>query len=201
MKQLLASIIFILSFSTGFCQSFMHGVGLTVIASTKGRGGSGDLGFGEGFTYSPRINIIENDKFSVSAGIPLSIGLSISTSTTYDIYGSYDNTSIGLIVNAPLICNLNMGRGSTKTNRQKFGYFVGAGFGYHHGDFVSDIYDPVTQTYTDSYSVNAFGPAANAGVRLGVGKKHKNIEIKLSYMKALNETKPNFFGLAGLFNF
>ena len=39
------------------------------------------------------------------------------------------------MINAPLIVNLNMGHGSTKDNTKKFGYFVGAGFGYHHGDF------------------------------------------------------------------
>ena len=94
-----------------------------------------------------------------------------------------------------------MGRGSTKENRKRYGYFLGAGYGYHHGDFLTDTYDPVTSSYINSYSSNTFGPAANAGVRIGVGKKHKNIEIRLSYLKGLNESKPNVFGLAGAFNF
>lgn len=205
MKTIILSAALVLCFSTVFCQSFMHGVGITVIGSTTARGGNSDIGFGEGFTYSPRFNFLETESLSVSVGIPLSVGISATTSSYYDYYGNYysnGSSSVGLILNAPLILNLNMGRGSTKENRQKFGYFVGAGFGYHHGDYLTDgIYDPGTGNYTDSYSSNTYGPAANAGVRLGVGKQHKNIEIRFSYMKAINENKPNIFGLAGLFNF
>ena len=200
MKKIILSMALFFSVSISFCQSFMHGVGITVIG-TNGLRGNSKIGYGEGFTYSPRFNFLEKEKFSVSVGIPLSVGLSASTSTVTDQYGD-NSSSIGVIVNIPVIVSLNMGRGSTKANRQKFGYFVGVGFGYHHGDYISDgIYDPNTGTYTDSYSSNTLGPAMNAGVRLGVGRKHKNIEIRLSYMKGLNESKPDIFGIAGLFNF
>jgi len=202
MKKIILFLVLFLIINISFSQTFMHGVGITVIGSTTGQGSNSDIGYGEGFTYFPRVNFLETESLSVSAGIPLSFGVSATTSTTYDQYGyAYDNSSVGFIFNAPLIINLNMGRGSTKENRQKFGYFFGAGFGYHHGDFLSDIYDAVTDTYISSYSSNTYGPAANAGVRLGVGRAHKNIEIRLSYMKGLNESKPNIFGLAGAFNF
>jgi hypothetical protein len=202
MKKFFFSLVLFFTASTVFCQSFMHGVGITVIGSTTGRSGSNDIGFGEGFTYFPRFNFLETNALSVSVGIPLVVGLSANTSTSYDQYGyGYDNSSIGFVLNAPMIVNLNMGRGSTKENRQKFGYFVGAGFGYHHGDFLTDSYDATTGTYVNSYSSNTYGPAGNAGVRFGVGRKHKNIEIRLSYMKGLKENKPNIFGLAGAFNF
>jgi hypothetical protein len=178
--------------SSTFSQSFMHGAGITVLVNSSA---GGNVSYAEGLTYSPRFNFIETEKLSVSAGIPLSFGISssISTSTSYD-----QTTSIGFVLNAPLIINLNMGRGSTKDNTEsKFGYFVGGGFGYHHGDFLVADYnsDLVTQ------SVNTFGPAANAGVRIGVGRKHKNVEVRFSYMKGLNENKPNIFGIAGMFNF
>ncbi len=199
MKKVTLSLVILLFASTSFCQSFMHGAGLTVIATSKSRTGS-DLSYGEGFTYSPRFNFLEKEAFSVSVGIPLSFGLSTSTGSSFDTYGN-TTTSVGLVLNIPVIVSLNMGRGSTKDNRKKFGYFVGAGFGYHHGDFLTDYYDPNTNTYTDSYSSNTFGPAANAGVRIGVGRKHKNIEIKLSYMKGINDVKPDIFALACLFNF
>jgi hypothetical protein len=200
MKKIILSLAVFLSMSTAFSQSFMHGAGITVLGTSKSRTGS-DLSYGEGFTYSPRFNFFETQALSVSVGIPLSFGLSATTASTVDAYGDY-TSSVGLVVNVPLIINLNMGRGSTKENRQKFGYFVGAGFGYHHGDYLTDgIYDPNTGTYTDTYSSNTFGPAANAGVRIGVGRKHKNIEIKLSYMKGINEVKPDIFSIACLFNF
>ena len=94
-----------------------------------------------------------------------------------------------------------MGRGSTKENRDKFGYFVGAGFGYHHGDFISTYIDAYGYDETISESINVFGPAANAGLRFGVGRKHQNIEVRFSYMKGLNDKKPNIFGVGCAFNF
>lgn len=202
MKKILFSSTLVLFLNFSFSQTFMHGVGITVIGTTTGQGGNSDFGIGEGFTYFPRFNFIETEALSVSAGIPLVVGISAVTGTTYDQYGyEYNNSSVGFVLNAPLIINLNMGRGSTRENTKKFGYFVGAGFGFHHGDFLSDTYDPNTGEYIDSYSTNTFGPAANAGIRLGVGRKHKNIEIRFSYMKGINENKPNVFGIAGAFNF
>ncbi|HMJ47048.1 MAG TPA: hypothetical protein VK498_06935 [Ferruginibacter sp.] len=201
MKKIILSAVLLILCSTAFCQSFMHGAGIIVMGGTNGKGSNNDFSIGEGFTYSPRFNFIESESMSVSVGIPLSIGVSASTSTSYDTYYGYsDNSSVGIIANIPLIVNLNFGRGSTKENRDKMGYFAGAGFGYHHGDFIGDFYDG-NNNYTDSYSTNTFGPAANAGIRIGVGRKHRNIEIRLSYMKGLNENKPNTFGLACLFNF
>lgn len=200
MKKVILSLAVILSMTTAFSQSFMHGAGLIVLGTSKSRTGS-DLSYGEGFTYSPRFNFFETKALSVSVGIPLSFGLSTTTGGSVDAYGDY-TTSVGIVFNIPVIINLNMGRGSTKENRQKFGYFVGAGFGYHHGDFLTDgIYDPNTNSYTETYSSNTFGPAANAGVRIGVGRRHKNIEIKLSYMKGLNDVKPDIFSIGCLFNF
>lgn len=201
MKRIILSVAFLMTISASFSQSFMHGVGITVLGSTTGQGSNSDIGFGEGFTYTPRFNFFETDKLSVSVSIPLVVGISATTSTTYDQYGYYESSSVGVMINAPLIVSLNLGRGSSKENRNKMGYFVGAGFGYHHGDFIGDYYDPVTDDYYGNYSTNSYGPAANAGIRIGVGRKHKNIEVRLSYMKGINENKPNVFGIAGLFNF
>jgi len=205
MKKVLLSIVLLFISTIVFCQHFMHGAGLTVfVGSSPGT----KTTVGEGFTYSPRFNFIETENMSVAVGVPLSLGFTFSTSTYSNNYYN-DNASVGVVVNVPVIVSLNMGRGSTKENREKFGYFVGAGLGYHHGDFLD--------SYDDTYSINAFGPAANAGVRLGVGRKHRNIEIRLSYMKGINDNKrlgydgngnyvtvnekPNIYGIACLFNF
>jgi hypothetical protein len=199
MKKIILSGAVTLLFSfVSFSQTFMHGAGITIIGSTTAQGSNSDIGLGEGFTYFPRINFLENESLSVSAGIPLCVG--ISATTSYD-YG-YTNNSIGFIINAPLIINLNIGRGSTKENQKRYGYFVGAGFGYHHDNFLTDSrYNPATNSYVDNYKSNTYGPAANAGIRIGVGRQHKNIEVRLSYMKGINESKPNIMGLAAAFNF
>lgn len=187
--------------STVFCQTFMHGAGVTVlVGSAKGS----DVKVAECLTYFPRINFLETETLSVSVGIPLSIG--VSTNTSYynnSSSGVYDSNplSIGFVANVPLIVNLNMGRGSTKENRDRYGYFVGAGFGYHHGNFKTTKTNSSGYYYTGVETINFFGPAANAGVRIGVGRAHRNIEIRFSFMKDLNENKANIFGIAGGFNF
>ena len=198
MKKISVSVVSLFISSIVFCQTFMHGAGVTVlVGSAKG----GDVTVAEGLTYSPRFNFLENETLSVSVGIPITVGISAAYSTTY--YGSGDNYnagSIGFVVNAPLMINLNMGRGSTKENESRYGYFVGAGFGYHHGDFVT-IQSDGYNDYNTSKSVNTFGPSANAGFRIGVGSRHRNIEVRFSYMKGVNEDKPNIFGIGALFNF
>jgi len=196
MKKIILSIVLFCAVTTSFAQSFMHGAGITVIGGyTHG----GDFTYAEGFTYSPRFNFVETEKLSVSVGIPLSFGISATTGS-YDYYTDSYNSSIGFVFNAPLIVSLNMGRGSSKDNRQKFGYFVGVGFGYNHGDFIgTDNYDQNGNLVSNSD--NNYGPAANGGLRFGVGRKHKNIELRFSYFKGLNDKKPNIFGIAGLFNF
>ena len=193
MKKITLSIISLFISSIVFCQTFMHGAGVTVlVGSAKGS----DVSVGEGLTYSPRFNFLENETLSVSAGIPITLGISVSYSVNYGSGGFYENSSVGLIVNAPLMINVNVGRGSTKENEKRYGYFAGAGFGYHHGDFIT-----VENGYNNSKSTNTFGPAANAGFRIGVGRRHKNIEVRFSYMKGTNEDKPNIFGIGAAFNF
>jgi hypothetical protein len=202
MKKIILSAALLLILNNAFSQTFMHGAGITLIGSTTGQGSNSDIGLGEGFTYFPRINFVETEKLSVSVGVPLCVGISATTSYDPYGYGSGNSNEIGFILNAPLIINLNIGRGSTKENTKRYGYFVGAGFGFHHDNFLtSNRYDPVTNSYIDSYTSNSYGPAANAGFRIGVGQKHKNIEIRLSYMKGINESRPNVMGLAAAFNF
>lgn len=200
MKKVISLLVLLFISSTVFCQTFMHGAGVTIlVGSSKG----GNVSVSKGFTYFPRINLLETEALSVSAGIPLSIGISGSYSETYSSSGGYYSNpgTIGFMVNAPFIINLNIGRGSTKENTDKFGYFVGAGIGYHHGDFIILATDSYGSDYTATESINFVGPAANAGVRIGVGSVHRNIEIRLSYMKEVNKNKVNLFGIACAFNF
>lgn len=200
MKKMMILLAVCFTANAAFCQTFMHGAGVTVmVGSSKG----GDVTTGEGLTYFPRVNFLETEALSVSVGIPLSIGVSSNSSFKYSSSTGYDSNplAIGFVANVPLIINLNMGRGSTKENTDRYGYFVGAGFGYHRGDFITTQTDNNGYNYTGTKSINSFGPAANAGFRIGVGRAHRNIEIRLSYMKGLNENKTNVFGLAAAFNF
>ncbi len=210
MKKYFLSAMLLFALYNANSQSFMNGVGVHLLGNSNSIGGSDDIGFGVGVIYSPRFNFLEKEKFSLSVGVPLTLGFTISASTTNDLYSDYQNASVGLIVNAPVMVNINMGRGSSKENKDKFGYFAGAGFGYQYGIFASDIYDPISNDYIEDYSTSTFGPAANAGVRFGIGRKSKNLELRLSYMQGLKRAdvlpayfskKPSMFGFAVLFNF
>jgi len=199
MKGFVLAVVLFLTTVTALGQSFMHGAGLTIFVVSPR---SGDVSFGEGFTYFPRFNFVETEALSLSAGIPLTVGLTVTSSFYYSSNGGYsDDGSVGFVVNAPFIINLNIGRGSTMDNTDKMGYFLGGGYGFHHGDFImieTDSYGYTNEVYK---SANIYGPAANAGFRIGVGRKHRNIEVRFSYMKGMNENKPDIFGGGALFNF
>ncbi|MEO5592477.1 MAG: hypothetical protein ABIR15_20870 [Chitinophagaceae bacterium] len=197
-------MVFILCISlftscAAFSQRFMHGVGLNIFVATAP---GGKAAVNEGFTYNPRFNFIEQDNMSVSVGIPLTVGASFSYNADYNsYYGSSTSSSFSLMVNAPVMINLNMGAGSSKNAERRFGYFVGAGFGYHYGTFnLSDALNLDDEGYT-VHKLNTFGPAGNAGVRFSVGHGSHNIEVRLQYMKDINDVKANIFGGGAAFNF
>jgi len=192
MKKIILTLTMVFIAWTVFSQTFMHGAGITVFAASPK---DGKVSIGETVNYSPRFTVLESESLSVSVGIPLGAGISFST--YIDTYYSSSDVSFGLVLNTALIVNLNMGRGSTKENRDKLGYFVGAGFGYYHADFKT--YNDFGETIPET--TNAYGPAANAGLRFGIGKTHQSVEVILSYMKGLNESKPDVFGLGCAFNF
>lgn len=206
MKKLLLLAAVCFSAATAFSQSFTHGVGVTVMVD-KMKDLDARPGFG--FTYSPRFNFAESDNMSVSVGIPLSVALAGSYSGTYnsrtgweeDPYMSGDG-SVAVFLNAPVMLNLNFGAGSSRDNESRLGAFVGAGFGLHWSASTDQaFYDENGNTGYRNTGGTVFGPAGNAGMRIGVGNSGKNIEIKLSYYKGLDDNKLNLFGLAGIFNF
>src|SRR5882762_4756141 len=130
----------------GFSQTFSHGVGVAVFVTTaKG----GNAAVAEGFTYSPRFNFLENEDFSLSVGIPLSVGISGSYSSNYNSYsGSTTNNTLGFMANVPLIVNFNFGAGSSPDNDSRFGFFIGGGAAYHYGKYNVDSVDGYTYQAT-----------------------------------------------------
>lgn len=197
MKNIRLLVIACLLSTASFSQSFMHGVGVSIFVSKVE---SSDIAAYAGFTYSPRINFLETESFSVSVGIPLSVATSGSYS--YNSRTGYTSeSSMRFLLNAPLIVNLNMGAGSTRETESRFGAFIGGGFGYNYGNFNVTETDEYGNTYEDEALFGTYGPAANAGFRIAVGSNQKNIETRFSYMKGITHSKPSMFGLAALFNF
>jgi len=198
-KYILACMVIMLATANSFSQSFMHGVGLNVFVATAP---GGKAAVNEGITWSPRFNFIEQDNMSVSVGIPVTVGASFSYSADYNsYYGSSSNSSFSVMINAPLLINLNMGAGATKETERRFGYFIGGGFGYHYGTYnLSDAIYYDNGDYVTA-KLNTFGPVGNAGVRFAVGRHTHNVEVRLQYMKGLNDSKANIYGAGAAFNF
>jgi hypothetical protein len=195
MKKLFFLVILFFSFSISFSQSFMHGAGVVIFVGTVTGGVTTVNG---GITYSPRINFLEMENSSLSIGIPLSAGISGDYYT--DTYGGSENT-LSFMLDVPLILNYNIGCGSSKENESRFGFFVGGGFGYRTSSYNENVDDGYGDTYQDGVKVSTFGPVGNAGVRIAVGRHKKNIEIKLSFMKGLDNSSANTYGVHTLFNF
>jgi len=177
-----------------FSQSFMHGVGTGVfVEKSKGY----DPVATAIFTYSPRINLTESDFMSLSVGIPLTVGLSVNYQSGN--YYSEETGGFNFMANLPLMLNVNLGAGSSKEYEDRFGFFLGGGFGYHFG--TQTVYDDYYEG-SSSKTGSTYGPAGNIGFRFAVGSHQKNIEARLSYMKGLKENyQADVYGLAALFNF
>ena len=188
-----------------FAQHFSHGVGLGYSAEFADNIKTRTSTI---ITYSPRINVSETENTSVSVGMPLSIGISNTFKAGYSLNSdsAYDyGYSTGFILNVPVMVNFNIGAGSVPGNQKRTGFFAGAGYAYNLSTvntFTPNEYGPQYEFSRKETKGNS-GPAANLGVRIGVGslRRRHNIEIKTSYMRAISSRKLNVIGLNCLFNF
>ncbi|MBW8688298.1 hypothetical protein [Chitinophaga rhizophila] len=182
-------------------QRFIHGVGTGVFIDGSDRTTTKASTV---LTYSPRFSFAETANTSVSVGIPLNVGVNGSAYYVFDGYEDYyEETSLGFMLNAPLMVNFNFGAGSSAGNKSRVGFFVGAGYGVHVGTTVYESYFFEGRYYeSESHTETTTGPAGNIGIRIAVGaKKRHNIEINTFYMKGMSAHKPHIGGLTGIFNF
>jgi hypothetical protein len=144
-----------------------------------------------GFTLSPRYIFERKSNSYLSLGIPLTTGFS-----RFDDSASID-VKLGTMIDLPLILNYNYEFGSVKDRGSRFGYFAGGGFAYHY-----NYYTAAKDHATITQQVNGFGPLANAGIRYSLKKyRIQNLELRLSYMKMIVESKSNIFGIGFIVNF
>jgi hypothetical protein len=182
----------------GYSQRFSNGVGIAYFG-TSANGIRSTSSYG--LTYSPKVNVMQNDNVSISVGLPISVGMSINTGSTDNGVNGTSINSLSLMTDLPLLVNFNFGAGSSRDCEDKVGFFVGAGFGYHHTEGVEEDTDQYGDQTENNYTLNVVGPAADAGVRFGVGQKGHNIELRGSFLKGLDNSKANIFGVGALFNF
>ena len=195
-------------------QSFIHAVGLSVFIDHTPH--SPNIA-SYGLTYSPRFNVMENNKMSVSVGIPLTVGGSggsggkqpdgywIDDQYYYYYDDGYEAPEVKArwMVDVPVIVNLNLGALSSKYNTQRIGFFVGGGFGYHLGPVNVDHRDLRGNHYIDSTYQHLAGPVGNLGIRIRTGSKYstEGIELKGSYMKSVTKKQPDVYGITIMYVF
>lgn len=144
--------------------------------------------------YAARLNVHEKEDFSVSLDVPVTVGIMLEMHGFGGFMSegeSSENTR--WLISVPLTANLNWGAGSIKNNPKKLGYFVGGGMGY--------FYDAGSMYYKDDKVINGIAATAQAGLRIGMGKKRRrNIEIKLTGWLPVQQTNVPHFGLGGMLN-
>lgn len=152
-------------------------------------------GYGEGFyedkvsimqssaTYFPRYNIMENEKSSISVGVPISLGIGIYNNQ-FD-----DDPRIGFSYDFPLALDYNLGLQSSESNESGIGAYIGAGFGYH-GISISG-------GEGEKIKVNTYGPIARLGFRFG---RSAPVTIGLQYKKGLEKEKYSTIGCVVLYH-
>jgi hypothetical protein len=142
--------------------------------------------------YSPRLN------FPLSSASSLSVGLPISLAFTGNYPDStINNSTLGWMLDVPLLINFHYGAGSSKKMGKRFGFFAGGGVGYHTNLFTAKSVDE-----KDSLNgLSGIGPVVNIGWLMAVGKIGHTIELRFSFMKTGDLSKSNIFEIGYIFNF
>ncbi|NLR79564.1 hypothetical protein [Chitinophaga eiseniae] len=186
-------------------QHFMHAAGLSCFADNYS--GTNSL-FTMALTYSPRYVLLTHSSLSMSIGIPVSYGSSGSTGDSRRLPSGYQpasntpHTKFRNMFDCPVILNLNQGALSSKNCDNRIGFFAGGGFGYHYGPVNIIHTDSNGVAYTDSTSQGSFGPVANLGVRVRIGKHlFTGMELKGAYMKSVDKKGPETYNITLLANF
>jgi hypothetical protein len=117
-----------------------------------------------GIVYYPRIDLLQWTSGSISIGAPVMAGVSASgkyRSTDFD--GTKTTTVEGVkgmsfTFDIPIVADLNIGLHSAMQDKGKFGFYVGAGYGYSYTKI---------RTSVGRIIFDGFDPVVRAGLRMG----------------------------------
>lgn len=183
MKKTILTAVAVLSlaaFNAANAQiSFSHSVGGGLYASSKGAGWA--------LMYAPRLNVVElADEMTVSVGTNLGLGLSGSAN-------SREGGSGTLLLDLPILAELNIGHAANNDANSDFGGFVGVGFGY--SKMASSV---ETNFGTSSSNVTSTGVLFSGGLRAVI--KGQSVGLRVSYMLNGATDGANVFGLGLHYN-
>lgn len=162
MKNLILGICFLLvgSFSVNAQTSFTHGAGVNYLIVF----GNGDVLGNYGFEYSPRINFMSSEDFSISLGTHLTLNGSLNVS-------SRGGSNFSYFVMLPALAGVNIGSYSS-------GVYSGKPLGgYLEGGYA------IAWTGFSGLNGTLHGPMAALGMRFDTVFAN---EIGVYYMKPAN---------------
>jgi hypothetical protein len=136
------------------------------------------------FSYFPRITLSESDNSSVSLGAPLGAGIGILNS-------GGDADGIAWSFDAPLVMDYNMGCKSTPDNEDRFGSYLGAGFGFMYTGWSS---------YENDKAIS-YGPLARVGIRLAGREQNWHMTVGVFFKYGVEKEKYKTFGFNVLSDF
>lgn len=144
--------------------SFSHAVGISYFVA-------GDA-MSPAFNYSPRLNVVEMGDATISIGTHLN---------GWIVFNSRTPSSNALVLDAPLLAELNLGHAAHPDAYSDFGGFIGVGYG-------------VSLVGGGNGANAAMGPVANIGVRMYVSDQPCG--LRLSYLYSTNDEGADVFGIS-----
>jgi hypothetical protein len=193
LKPICAILLFFFLQTRTIAQQFMQSAGASVsLMHTHGSfdGVTESLDFVlTDLTYFPRINLVSDNHSSISLGLPVSVGVGFAsdyTSKGKGVYWAFD---------LPLVVDYNLGCKSTSANKEKFGGYIGTGFGYTHTNWT---FNGSSSAYVDSY-----GPLIRGGFRFGfpASEISEGLTVGLFYKLGLEKEKYKTYGFTVLIDF
>lgn len=139
------------------------------------------------FSYFPRFIVAQSDNSSVSVGVPLGLGVGLSS----DLNGN--DAGVFFSYDLPLVVDYNIGCKSTPDNESTFGTYFGAGFGYHK--------TIIKASENSDFKGATYGPLVRAGVRFGPPQeifRGQAITVGLYFKKGIEKSKTTTFGFSAL---
>lgn len=192
MKFKIFNLAFLMIILTSYANAqFRSSVGVGVLSGT-GKIPEGAAEYSEqpviggwGVFLYPRYSFNENG--SISAGVPLTLGLSGSTN-------SRTGGSLSFIADIPLTVDYNFGAGSSEDAESNFGGFLGAGFGYTYSNYTDEFYIPGAIDTYEQLKGSSYGPLLHGGIKAVIGEKV--YFLRAFYKVGLEKAKFRTFGLS-----
>lgn len=140
--------------------TFQHSMGLNINVSKDA--------FGACYMYSPRVNLLYfgyEGSFSVGTNLQLGFGSGWSNKYMY-------NSPVSLMIDFPLVANVNIGHAADEDADSGFGAYAGVGFGLNRVKLID---------YNGNRAPLNVGPYFDAGLRFLLGSA--SMYLHASYLR------------------